>query len=109
MDNLQGITYHTFEQDPVKYSNYEEAIYRALVDYPATDRLSVIPFISAHQLLIFLFSVICIAGAGRGPLVARCLIAMNRASRPAHVYALEKNPNAWITCVVIWIISFLFL
>ncbi len=24
MDNLQSITYHTFEQDPVKYRNYEE-------------------------------------------------------------------------------------
>jgi hypothetical protein len=24
MDNLQGITYQTFEQDPVKYQNYEE-------------------------------------------------------------------------------------
>jgi len=24
MDNLQGITYQTFEQDPVKYQKYEE-------------------------------------------------------------------------------------
>ena len=24
MDNLQSITYHTFEQDPVKYQKYEE-------------------------------------------------------------------------------------
>lgn len=24
MDNLQSITYQTFEQDPVKYRNYEE-------------------------------------------------------------------------------------
>lgn len=24
MDNLQSITYQTFEQDPVKYHNYEE-------------------------------------------------------------------------------------
>ncbi len=25
MDNLQSTTYQTFEQDPVKYRNYEEA------------------------------------------------------------------------------------
>ena len=24
MDNLQGVTYQTFEQDPVKYQKYEE-------------------------------------------------------------------------------------
>lgn len=24
MDNLQSITYQTFEQDPVKYQSYEE-------------------------------------------------------------------------------------
>jgi hypothetical protein len=24
MDNLPSTTYHTFEQDPVKYRNYEE-------------------------------------------------------------------------------------
>lgn len=24
MDNLQSVTYQTFEQDPVKYHNYEE-------------------------------------------------------------------------------------
>lgn len=24
MDNLQSMTYQTFEQDPVKYRNYEE-------------------------------------------------------------------------------------
>ena len=25
MDNLQSVTYQTFEQDPVKYTKYEEA------------------------------------------------------------------------------------
>lgn len=39
------------------------------------------------------------AGAGRGPLVARCLKAMERAKREASVYALEKNPNAFVTFV----------
>ncbi|EPQ54063.1 PRMT5-domain-containing protein, partial [Gloeophyllum trabeum ATCC 11539] len=80
MDNLQSATYHTFEQDPVKYRNYEEAIYQALKDWPESDRI-----------------VICVAGAGRGPLVARSLKAIGRSKRKAFVYALEKNPNAYVT------------
>ena len=46
-----------------------------------------------------LHSVICIAGAGRGPLVARCLTAIDRSRRDAFVYAVEKNPNAFVTYV----------
>ncbi|KAI0806015.1 PRMT5-domain-containing protein [Irpex lacteus] len=80
MDNLQSITYHTFEQDPVKYQKYEEAVYHALVDWPASDRI-----------------LICVAGAGRGPLVARSLLAIKRANRNAFVYAVEKNKNAFVT------------
>ena len=40
---------------------------------------------------------ICVAGAGRGPLVARALRAIERAKREAFVYAVEKNPNAYVT------------
>ncbi|KAF7965889.1 hypothetical protein HWV62_41010 [Athelia sp. TMB] len=80
MDNLQSLTYQTFEQDPVKYQNYEEAIYRALEEWPANDRI-----------------VICVAGAGRGPLVARCLSAITRSRRQGFIYAVEKNPNAYVT------------
>ncbi|KAG7089782.1 hypothetical protein E1B28_011434 [Marasmius oreades] len=80
MDNLHSITYQTFEQDPVKYRNYEEAVYRALLDRPQAVRI-----------------VICVAGAGRGPLVARCLSAIQRSDRNAFVYAVEKNPNAFVT------------
>ena len=36
-DNLQSTTYQTFEQDPVKYANYEEAIFLALLEWPKTD------------------------------------------------------------------------
>ncbi|KAH9959604.1 PRMT5 arginine-N-methyltransferase-domain-containing protein [Russula dissimulans] len=80
MDNLQGITYQTFEQDPVKYQKYEEAVYAALSEWPPSERL-----------------VICVAGAGRGPLVARCLSAISRAKRDTFVYAIEKNPSAYVT------------
>ena len=44
-------------------------------------------------------SVLCVAGAGRGPLVARSLKAVRRARKRAFIYALEKNPNAWVTFV----------
>ncbi|KAJ8482510.1 hypothetical protein ONZ45_g14922 [Pleurotus djamor] len=80
MDNLQSTTYQTFEQDPVKYHHYEEAMYRALVDWTSADKV-----------------VFCIAGAGRGPIVQRCLNAIDRAKKPALVYAIEKNPNAYVT------------
>ncbi|KAJ7903607.1 PRMT5 arginine-N-methyltransferase-domain-containing protein [Mycena olivaceomarginata] len=77
MDNLQSVTYQTFEQDPVKYHNYEEVIN------------SHVPLTSG--------SILCVAGAGRGPLVARSLSAIERSGRDAFVYAVEKNPNAYIT------------
>lgn len=32
MDNLQSMTYEVFEKDPVKYYQYEEAVFRALSD-----------------------------------------------------------------------------
>ncbi|KAI0070415.1 PRMT5-domain-containing protein [Panus rudis PR-1116 ss-1] len=87
MDNLQSFTYQTFEQDPVKYRNYEEAVYRALLEWSRPGRI-----------------VICVAGAGRGPLVQRCLNAVARLKgkgkgkeRDVLVYAVEKNPNAFVT------------
>ncbi|KAJ7650328.1 PRMT5 arginine-N-methyltransferase-domain-containing protein [Roridomyces roridus] len=80
MDNLQSVTYHTFEQDPVKYHNYEEAIFHALMDWPGEGKI-----------------ILCVAGAGRGPIVARALRAIERSRRDAHVYAVEKNPNAYVT------------
>ena len=47
--------------------------------------------------ILILCSTICVAGAGRGPLVARSLKAIERAKVEAFVYAVEKNPNAYVT------------
>ncbi|PFH53048.1 hypothetical protein AMATHDRAFT_138418 [Amanita thiersii Skay4041] len=81
MDNLQSLTYQTFEQDPIKYTQYEEAIFKALLEWqPTSERI-----------------ICCVAGAGRGPLVARCLSAITRAKRDVFIYAVEKNPNAFVT------------
>jgi hypothetical protein len=42
-DNLQSTTYQTFEQDPIKYNNYEEATFQALREWPKTsDRMCVL-------------------------------------------------------------------
>jgi protein arginine N-methyltransferase 5 len=32
MDNLESQTYEVFEKDPVKYSEYQRAIYTAMLD-----------------------------------------------------------------------------
>ncbi|EMD34129.1 hypothetical protein CERSUDRAFT_141621 [Gelatoporia subvermispora B] len=80
MDNLQSATYQTFEQDPIKYRNYEEAIFLALSEWPRPGKI-----------------LLCVAGAGRGPLVARSLAAIKRSGKDAFVYAVEKNPNAFVT------------
>lgn len=39
------------------------------------------------------------AGAGRGPLVQGCLRAIARSGRKGFIYAVEKNPNAFVTFV----------
>lgn len=80
MDNLEGTTYEVFERDPVKYALYEEAVHKALLDRPVTSS-----------------TLIWVCGAGRGPLVDRCLNAADRAGRAVRLVALEKNPNALVT------------
>ena len=80
MDNLESSTYETFEQDPIKYELYQEAVRRALLDRPEGSE-----------------TVLMVVGAGRGPLVRRSLAAAAAASRELRIYAVEKNPNAVIT------------
>ncbi|KAJ3337070.1 hypothetical protein HDU93_001693 [Gonapodya sp. JEL0774] len=80
MDNLESSTYEVFEKDPVKYEQYEKAIYGALVDrVPENSPLT---------------TTIMVLGAGRGPLVDRALRAADSSGRAVRVFALEKNLNA---------------
>ncbi len=81
MDNLESSTYETFERDPIKYALYEEAVFRALRDRER----------DGHRL-----TTIWVCGAGRGPLVTRCLQAARRARTRVKIVALEKNPNALV-------------
>ncbi|KAM9510382.1 protein arginine N-methyltransferase 5 [Guaruba guarouba] len=85
MDNLESQTYEVFEKDPIKYSQYQQAIYRCLLDrVPEEEKDSNV-------------QVLMVLGAGRGPLVTAALRASRQAARPIRVYAVEKNPNAVVT------------
>ncbi|KAJ3027243.1 UNVERIFIED_CONTAM: Protein arginine N-methyltransferase 5 [Siphonaria sp. JEL0065] len=80
MDNLESATYEVFEKCPTKYQQYETAITEAL-----KDRLGLTP---NNEF------VVCVFGAGRGPLVDCALRAAVTAGCTVKVIALEKNPNA---------------
>ncbi|XP_005101573.1 protein arginine N-methyltransferase 5 [Aplysia californica] len=86
MDNLESQTYEIFEKDPIKYSQYQKAVYHALLDrVPLEDR-------ETTEI------VIMVVGAGRGPLVrASIAAAIEAGCKLKKVYAVEKNPNAVIT------------
>ncbi|XP_062454791.1 protein arginine N-methyltransferase 5 [Rhea pennata] len=85
MDNLESQTYEVFEKDPIKYSQYQQAIYRCLLDrVPEEEKDTNV-------------QVVMVLGAGRGPLVAAALRAARQAARRLRVYAVEKNPNAVVT------------
>ena len=86
-DNLESITYEVFEKDPVKYALYTEAIERALVDWRQHKKSPSGPNGKV---------VIAVVGAGRGPLVSRALVASERTGVPIELWALEKNPNAFV-------------
>ena len=85
-DNLESATYEVFEGDPVKYDQYEIACTEALQEWKELGKPT-----SKEGVV-----VIAVAGSGRGPLVTRALQAAERADVPVEVWALEKNPNAYV-------------
>lgn len=84
MDNLESVTYETFEKDPVKYTEYQRAIYLALMDKGEVVGKST-PI------------TVMVVGAGRGPLVRATLNAAESAQQEVKLYAIEKNPQAVLT------------
>ncbi|KAF2869608.1 arginine N-methyltransferas-like protein [Massariosphaeria phaeospora] len=86
-DNLESITYEVFEKDPIKYAWYERAIEQALRDWRDQQKSTS----SGNEAV-----VIAVVGAGRGPLVTRALNASEMSGVPVRVYAIEKNPNAYV-------------
>uniref|UniRef100_A0A8C9XLH0 Protein arginine N-methyltransferase 5 n=1 Tax=Sander lucioperca TaxID=283035 RepID=A0A8C9XLH0_SANLU len=85
MDNLESQTYEVFEKDPIKYSQYQQAVYKCLLDRVPEEQKDTN------------IQVLMVLGAGRGPLVNASLRAARQADRKLKVYAVEKNPNAVIT------------
>ena len=86
-DNLESVTYEVFEKDPVKYDLYEQAICNALRDWRTQNKL---PYSDGQPVAV------AVVGAGRGPLVTRALSASATANVPIDLWALEKNPNAFV-------------
>ena len=85
-DQLEFQTYETFEKDPIKYAQYQKAIFLALrngmatiMGNPADTRITLM-----------------VVGAGRGPLVRAALSAIAElgCAIQFHIYAVEKNPSA---------------
>lgn len=85
-DNLESATYEVFEGDPVKYNQYEAAVEEALSEWKDLN----LPTSKEGTV------VIAVAGSGRGPLVTRALKAAETTKVDVEVWAVEKNPNAYV-------------
>uniref|UniRef100_A0A7N6F9V1 Protein arginine N-methyltransferase 5 n=1 Tax=Anabas testudineus TaxID=64144 RepID=A0A7N6F9V1_ANATE len=83
MDNLESQTYEVFEKDPVKYSQYQLAVYKCLLDRVPEEQKD-----TNVQVLMVL-------GAGRGPLVNASLRAARQADRKLRVYACLTWQHEW--------------
>ncbi|KAF1817199.1 Skb1 methyltransferase [Eremomyces bilateralis CBS 781.70] len=86
-DNLESITYEVFEKDPIKYEWYERAVAQGLRDWVAQGKSTSGPDRKP---------LVAVAGAGRGPLVTRALQASISTGVPISLWAVEKNPNAYV-------------
>lgn len=86
-DNLESVIYEVFEKDPVKYEQYEKAIAQALKDWVEQGKVS-----SGSGGRV----VVAVVGAGRGPLVTRALQASQAIGVKIELWAVEKNPNAYV-------------
>ena len=86
-DNLESVTYEVFEKDPVKYEWYERAITEALASWIKNG----LPGSGPDSRI-----VVAVAGAGRGPLVRRALQAAAATGARVEMWAVEKNPNAYV-------------
>lgn len=85
--NLESITYEVFEKDPIKYAWYERAVAKALNDWMEQKKPTSGPDGTV---------VVAVVGAGRGPLVTRALRASAATGVRIEMWAVEKNPNAFV-------------
>ena len=102
-DNLESTTYEVFERDPVKYEQYEKATRLALEERDPNSTTFVprppknSPICGIRLMRTHLISIVAVVGAGRGPLVSRALRAAESVGRNIQLFAVEKNPNAYVT------------
>lgn len=100
-DHLMNLTYEVFEQDPIKYKQYQYATQTCIEDiiYYNTTTISSSSsngFLRLQDDTI----IVLVVGAGRGPLVSACcrayrIVKMNKERIPKlKIYAIEKNPSA---------------
>lgn len=106
MNNLESMSYETFENDTVKYTQYQAALTAALNDYkqfgyfknqrkgqptgrPEEDEKMRAGGEGPVKILL--------AGAGRGPIIRCAFRASEAAGVDIRVVAVEKNPNAIVT------------
>eukprot|EP00127_Corallochytrium_limacisporum_P002204 Clim_evm98s108 gene=Clim_evmTU98s108 len=85
-DNLQSQTYAVFEQDPIKYQLYKDAIEHCLKGLSSGDD----PAVPINERPV----MVMVVGAGRGPLVAAALTASQSTGVPITCFAIEKNAGA---------------
>lgn len=86
-DQLEFQTYETFEKDPIKYMQYQKAIFLALRN--CISKIQGNPTETRINIMV--------VGAGRGPLVNAALAAISQlgvGNFNFHIYAVEKNPSA---------------
>ncbi|XP_063986507.1 protein arginine N-methyltransferase 5 [Diachasmimorpha longicaudata] len=107
-DNLDSSTYEVFEGDPVKYTEYQKAIFQAIVHKMKSSNRDTSQSQNDNCTDLVVASdeysirnnkelIITVVGAGRGPLVRAALQAADLAKARVRVYAVEKNPNAIVT------------
>uniref|UniRef100_A0A0G4F5D2 Protein arginine N-methyltransferase n=1 Tax=Chromera velia CCMP2878 TaxID=1169474 RepID=A0A0G4F5D2_9ALVE len=87
-DNLESGVYSVFEMDYVKYERYKVAVKLTL-------KAKVLERTGEEGPLVLI-----VVGAGRGPLVTACILALKEvemSTKNIKLVALEKNPNAVIT------------
>lgn len=94
-DNLESVTYEVFEKDPVKYDLYERAIRKALTDW-SREKKPVSSCPTGATITDTGEIVVAIVGAGRGPLITRTLRASQETGVKIELWAVEKNPNAYV-------------
>ena len=97
-DNLESTTYEVFEKDPIKYEQYEKATCLALQERDPNSVTCVFHLLQKfYSMTLKSISIVAVVGAGRGPLVSRALRAAESAGRNIQLFAVEKNPNAYVT------------